>query len=337
MSDPAAPPQVQTAQVYAAGALRVIAGANLGDGLEPADVLCLGDLYRLGRGATLQPLQVVAHSRGFAQVAQGAALGAPGDPVVVQARLRFMSETGTDASGLLLALGDPDLGGALCLLPLAGLQAGTEYTLIGIDEVAGTEAGHLPRADLNALGLARGTRVAAADGQLVAVEDLRPGDLLLTRDSGARPLLSVHCRTVPASGAETPVVVEAGRLGNPQPMMLAPQQRLFFYQHGQDRLTETSEILVRAAALSGTGEIARRPGGYVEYFVLVLEAHEILYVEGVPCESLELSSSARGHLPEALTRDVDAESPGLQHSPHFAEEADTETAAAMTRMLLGQG
>ena len=147
----------------------------------------------------------------------------------------------------------------------------------------------------------------------------------------------MHTRTVPAKGGEAPIVVAAGRLGNPQPLMLAPQQRLFFYQHGQDRLTETSEILIRAAFLSGTHDIARRQGGYVEYFVLVMEAHEILYVEGVPCESLELSSTARTHLPDSLTRDVEAEFPGLRHAPHLAEEADTDTADAMTRILMGQG
>lgn len=336
MRAPSAPPRIQTAQVYGADAMRVIAGANLGDMLESADGLCLGDLYRLRRAAQMGWLRVVAQDGGAAQVAEDSAQGVPGDAVSAQARLRFMSASGADAAGLLVALGVPEMGGTLCLLPLHGLTPGQDYTLIGIDTPGTGGAQPLPRSDLNALGLARGTRIAAADGKLVPVEQLRPGDRLLTRDNGARPLLSVHSRTVPALGAETPVVIAPGRLGNPQALMLAPQHRLFFYQHGQDRLTETSEILVQAAALTGTGDIARRKGGYVEYFVLVLDAHEILYVEGVPTESLEWSATARAHLPDGLAQDVETESPGLRHAPHFAEEADTDTAAAMVRTLLGR-
>lgn len=334
MSDPITAPTLHVADAYPAQALRVISGANLGDMLEEADLLCPGDVYRLTRAARMQALHVSVE-QGAAQVAEGATLGLPGDCVAVQARLRFMASTGRDATALLIALGVPDMGGALCLLPLHGLEAGQDLTLIGIDPVARDGLQDLPSRDLRALGIARDTRVSRGDGRLVPVQELRPGDTVLTRDSGAQPILSIQSRTVPATGPETPIVIAAGRLGNPATAILAPQQRVFFYQHAEARLTETAEILLRAGALTGTRDVARRPGGYVEYFVLVLAAHEILYVEGIPCESLELSAEARNNLPAALSRAVDQATPGLQHAPHLAEEADEAMAAAMARALLG--
>lgn len=334
MSDPSSAPTVHVADAYPAEALRVISGANLGDMLEEAELLCAGDVYRLTRAARLLALHVAVEG-GAAQVARDSALGLPGDRVAAQARLRFMASTGREATALLIALGTPDMGGSLCLLPLHGLDAGQDLTLIGIDPVARGGLLEMPRKDVRALGIARDTRVARGDGRLVPVQDLRPGDRVLTRDSGAQPILSIQNRTVPASGQETPVVIGAGRLGNAGTVVMAPQQRLFFYQHADARLTETAEILLRAGALTGSRDIARRPGGYVEYFVLVLGSHEILYVEGIPCESLEMSATARGNLPPALSQAVEQAAPGLHHAPHFAEEADADTAAAMARALLG--
>lgn len=323
------------AEAFAGTAFRVIAGANMGDTLETDEGLSPGDRYRLASGTQPLVLRVQQDADGKVRVAGGSEVGQAGAVARVAAHLRFIADTGVEAAGLLIAFNGLEKPAPACLLPLHGVRPGQDMTLIGID--TGGSAGtlrDLPRADMRALGVARDTRVSRSDGALVPVQDLTAGDRLLTRDSGALPLLFIHARTVPATGPETPVVIAPGRLGNPAPLVLAPYQRIFFYQQGATRLADGAELLVRARALAGSRGIARRPGGYVEYFVLGLATHEVLYTEGVPCESLEVTDATRALLPSALTGQLTTDMPDLRHAPHHAQEADDAMAAAMARALL---
>lgn len=325
------PPITYAAQVFAADAFRVVVGANLGDHMDHPDWLCLGDTYRLTRQARTALLRFVpGPDQRPSRIAPGSDMGAPGAPVMIAARLRFMSQSGHQAEAMLMLIGpnqeDPD---QICILPLHGMGTGCNYTLLGVDV-----SNHvLPRQDTDSLGFAQDTRVTLADGALVQVQDLRVGDLLLTRDSGAQPLRMIHHRTVPAQGADAPVVIPAGKMGNPADLVLAPHQRLFFYQQGQDRLTEAAEILVRAGRLVDMHSALRRQGGYVDYYALVLDRHEILYAEGLPCESLDASDTARPRLPCDLARGLDITLPGLRHMPHVAEDAADADLVALARAL----
>ena len=328
MSSPCRSDPEHVTQVYPAGSFRVTSGANLGDAIEDLENLCLGDTYRLARTASLEDLLFSTSADGRPpKVAPSSGFGAPGQSLGLLARLRFMSSGGAEAEALLIKLDGGTAGlEALCILPLRGLSPGTTGSLIGIDRAGGS----IPHQNTSMLGFARGTRISRADGGLVPVEDLQIGDLLLTRDNGAQPLRYVHRRTVPASGAETPVVIPPQRLGNPREIVLAHHQRLFFYQQGTDRLADVSEVLVRAGGLVGHHGANRRKGGYVEYFALVLDEHEILYAEGVPCESVELSPHAKERLPDEMANQL----PDFTHLPHIAQEAGDDALRALTQALL---
>ena len=315
-------------QIYPASAFRVTAGANLGDAIEDMESLCLGDTYRLSRTAHLLDLTFSTPTVGQPpHITQNSRFGTPGQHLAILALLRFMSSGGAEAEALLIKLeAGPQAQEDLCILPFRGLSPGMTGSLIGIDRAGGS----IPHQNISMLGFARGTRISRADGALAQVEDLQIGDLLLTRDNGAQPLRYVHRRTVPASGAETPVVIPPQRLGNPREIVLAHHQRLFFYQQGTDRLADVSEVLVRAGGLVGHHGANRRKGGYVEYFALVLDEHEILYAEGVPCESVELSPHAKERLPDEMANQL----PDFTHLPHIAQEAGDDALRALTQALL---
>lgn len=75
-------------------------------------------------------------------------------------------------------------------------------------------------------GLAKGTIVLTLRGE-VAVEDLRKGDRVITRDIGAQPLRAVHCHDGKSA------VIAKNRLGENCPardMRVAPDQA--FYLRG---------------------------------------------------------------------------------------------------------
>ncbi len=58
------------------------------------------------------------------------------------------------------------------------------------------------------------------------VERIAPGDLVLTRDHGARAVLWTGMRRIVAEGDLAPIVIAAGMLGNRREIIVAPQHRV---------------------------------------------------------------------------------------------------------------
>jgi hypothetical protein len=64
-----------------------------------------------------------------------------------------------------------------------------------------------------------------------------------------------------------------------------------------------------------------REGGFVDYFGLVFDQHEIIYAEGIPAESLMVNEATVSHLPPEMADDVRSLFPGLSQGQHFGFEA----------------
>ncbi|PPB82476.1 Hint domain-containing protein [Albidovulum inexpectatum] len=62
----------------------------------------------------------------------------------------------------------------------------------------------------------------------VPVEDLRPGDMVMTLDHGARPLHWVGRRTVAGSGKFAPITIEPGIFDNDIPLVVSPEHRILY-------------------------------------------------------------------------------------------------------------
>lgn len=324
-------------------AFRVIAGANLGDPLLGTEELCPGDVYRLDTDAPALhlavsdrqsiPGRVLSPASDGLRVAQGSEIGRPGAALRPAARLTFLGREGHKVDLLLIEItGGRDGDGAAewAALPLDPVEPGQGHTLIGID----TAPAPVRLADITAVAFGQGTRITLADGRQAAVETLRPGDRLLTRDHGPQPLRSVLQRTVRTVGPHAPVVIPSGTLGNAGDLILGQQQRIFVYQRGDDRLTETAEMLVKAHYLVDGERIFQRPGGFGDFFALVLDRHEVIYAECIPVESLEVSARTLAAMPEDMARKVGDALPGLDHRPHVGTEADRRAAELARDRLL---
>lgn len=310
------------AQVHPAAALGVDSGANAGDPLPaPADSVA-GDYYRLAEGARPLALRLDLDSAaGAGRVAPGSDVGAPGDPVAVEGRLALMAADGDRVEVLVLALP----GAGRLALPLAPLRPGALYTLIGVE--AGPVAFRL--ADALAGAFAEGTRILLADGRQVPVEQLAPGDQVLTRDRAGQVLRWRGSVRLRAEGAFAPVVVDAGVMGNPRPLVVSPFHRLFLYAREARALAGAADLLVQARHLvDGTG-IRRREGGVVVYHGLVFDAHEVIYAEGVPCESLQVCPEALTRLPADLAEPLGAAFPGLVQGRHAGVDAGPEVVSRL--------
>ncbi|MBS8226507.1 Hint domain-containing protein [Vannielia litorea] len=318
-------------RLFAGADLRVTSGANLGDELGDLDELCEGDVYALGEDAGVSKLAIVTEA-GQHRVANGSELGVPGDAVTLAGRLTFM---GGDGGGMdLLVIEIPAEGGPTRhVLPLQPMEPRVEYTLIGISE----DPGEVQLSDLTSFAFVRGTAITLASGAQKPVEDLVPGERVLTRDHGAQPVRWIGTQTVRAVGAYAPVVITEGTLGNAADLILSQHQRLFVYQRGVDRVTETAEMLVKAALLVDDDAVFIRKGGFIDYFTLVFDHHEVIYAECIPVESLELSPDTRQSLPGEIAAGIEAEFGDLAHTPAFGTELADEVIDPEKRRRIFKG
>ena len=300
-------------QIFRAADLFVASGSNQGDDLGGPDDVDLGDVYHLDHRAT--PLRlVVSQPIGQNQrVAPGSAVGFPGQKIQLEVRLTLMAPDGDKVELVVMRLDD----GQRLVLPLSPLGAQMDYTLLAV-EPAPT---NLMLADLLCLSFARGTMITLADGAQCPVETLRPGDPVLTRDHGRQPIRWIGHARLRAVGAFAPVVIPAGTLGNDGDLILSQHHRVFLYQRQKLSGFFTSELLVQARHFVDDGSVYLRTGGFVDYFSLVFDRHEIIYAEGIPSESLMVTDATVNRLPPDIAADVKAKFPGLSQNPHFGTEA----------------
>jgi hypothetical protein len=286
---------IQRISVFDANALRVVAGANLGDGVGRALTLAPDDMYRLAPGAALVEVDLTIDADGRPGLRVAGVDGPVDHQLRFEATLVFLSEEIGATELLLLSECGPRARGRW-LLPLGPLTPRTDYALVAIDTAQAPER----FAQLACASLARGTRVSLAGGQMVPVENLKRGARILTRDSGPQRLRWIGRMTQRAAGPHAPVRIRAGALANDADLLVSPSQRIFVYQRGDILGAGRSEVMVRAENLVNDTTVIRDGGGFVEYFQLLFEGHEVIYAEGICCESLAPGPVSRGILPDNL-------------------------------------
>jgi hypothetical protein len=303
----------QACQVLAAEDIFVSLGVNQGDGLGGPDEVCPGDIYQIDPDHSPLRLIVESDQSHGQRISEGSAVGRPGQAVQLEARYDLMGDEGDRVALLLLRLA----GGGRFALPLSPMAVGADYTLVKVEE-APADTG---LADLLCVSFLRGTMITLATGEQRAIEDLVPGDRVLTRDHGGQPLRWVGKATLRAVGPFAPVVIPKGTLGNAGDLIVSQHHRMFLYQRERRAGVPTSELLVQARHLADGETIFIREGGFADYFSLVFDRHEIIYAEGVPAESLMVSETTVHRLPPEFSEEVRARFPGLSQNQHFGTEA----------------
>lgn len=329
-----APPPLPglAAQVFPAEDLLVVTGANQGDGVGEPDLCEAGDIYQLHRRA--RPLRLMLcpdTGEGQAQtVAEGSDIGVPGDRVTLLSLLTMMAP---DADKLEVLVIRHDATDRHFALPLSPVARRTDYTLLTISP----PPPDVRLSDMVCVSFTRGTMIAMAGGAQKPVEQLAVGDRVLTRDNGPQPIRWLGHATLRAAGSFAPVVITRGTLGNAGDLIVSQHHRIFLYQRGENRVGGTAELLVQAKHLVDGEAVWLREGGFVDYFSLVFDRHEIIYAEGIPCESLLVSEATLGLLPQAFSAEVRARFPGLSQRQHFGTEASRTALDAIGRSTLLRG
>lgn len=124
------------------------------------------------------------------------------------------------------------------------------------------------------------------------VEDLRPGDLVVTKDRGVQPVLWAGAQTVAGQGEFAPVLIRAGALENRRDLLVSPQHRMILRGWRAELHAAQPELLVAAVHLIDGRRVLRAPCERVTYVHFMLERHEIVFAEGVQTESLDPAGDA---------------------------------------------
>ncbi|MFW2543592.1 Hint domain-containing protein [Primorskyibacter sp. 2E107] len=306
MSDPAFRPS-QSLTVLRGEHLRVINGANLGDPLSFADELVMEDIYRLSPLANPAPLALSRLARSPFTIAGHSESGTPGADLHLDCCLTFMSGDGSTTECLVLVETDAEGNVAQVFAhPLAPMNARTDYVLVRADQ-----DGALQRfAQIACVSFARGTAITMATGAQKPVEDIKAGDRVLTRDAGVQEIRWIGHQTVRAIGALAPIRIAAGTLNNTRDLIVSPDFRLFIYQRRDTLGAGRSEVLVRARHLVNGTSITCVEGGFVDYYQMLFDDHQIIYAEGIAAESMLVNDRTSGVLPDALHDDLATLIPG---------------------------
>lgn len=315
-------------QVMSAADIFVSQGVNAGDPLAGPQDVCLGDVYQLDSDHRPRRLSVTRGEGRVQRVAAGSEVGREGEELGLEACYSLMGSDGSRVELLLLRLP----GDLRFALPLSPLAAETDYSLLRI-EAAPKDIG---LADLLCVSFARGTMITLASGLQRPIEQLISGDRVLTRDHGCQPLRWVGQATLRAVGAFAPVVITKGTLGNSGDLIVSQHHRMFIYQRERRPGLATSEVLVQARHLVDDKQVFMREGGFVDYFSLVFDQHEIVYAEGVPAESLMVNETTVNRLPGGLSEEMKVRFPGLSQNQHFGTEAGRQFLDQMGAQALYQ-
>lgn len=166
------------------------------------------------------------------------------------------------------------------------------------------------------------TLIATPDGA-VCIDQLRPGDLVLTKDDGPQPVLwtgrshlsGLALRRFPHL---RPIRLRDGALGTGRPeddLRVSPGHRLLVGGERARALFGAAEVLVCARDLVDHGAITQDLALHgVTYVHLLLERHQIVFANGVPTESFHPALAA----PEILhqhRRELSALHPDLCLQP----------------------
>lgn len=129
-----------------------------------------------------------------------------------------------------------------------------------------------------------GTLLLTPDGER-RIEELAPGDLVITHDSGAQPIRWIGTRTIAAEGRFAPIKIEAGALGDHRQLLVSPQHRVLIRDTLSELLFGEAEVLVSAKHLINDRTIRPMEGGFVTYIHILFDNHQVVFSEGLATES----------------------------------------------------
>lgn len=182
-----------------------------------------------------------------------------------------------------------------------------------------------PTEDPSVICFTPGTRLKTEKGEL-PIEEIGPGDRVLTRDDGPQEVLWSGNRRM--SGArlfampdQRPIRMRAGALGIDRPdaeLVVSPEHRILVTGRAAQDLWGEPEVLVRAADLVSdhyvTVDHSLRETHYVH---LMLDRHQVVWANGLEVETFHPGYMGLDHLDNLQRKALLELRPELARDPHM--------------------
>ena len=267
-------------------------------------------------------------------------LEATGDVTFVNAGTvptHTLNTDGTISGG---ANADGSIGQVIFNFPITSLGAiGSSGANSG--NYDGVEIG-IETATFDVVCFTSGTAILTSDGPR-PVETLRVGDLVRTKDNGDKPIRWIGSRSFEnlSHGGRAnlrPVVITAGALGNGLPekdLSVSRQHRILVSSKVVNRMFGVNDVLIPAAKLTAI------PGIYVDesitnvhFFHILFDAHEVIFANGTPAESLHTGPEALNTIPVESLKEILAIFPELAQPDHVRDFVRRVPSGKMQKKLV---
>ncbi len=159
-----------------------------------------------------------------------------------------------------------------------------------------------------------GTMIKTINGE-VPIENLEVGDLVLTLDSGFRPIRWIGSKTIKVSKNNAPVVFEKGVIGNDAKLSVSPNHRMLLKSVNAELLFGTYETLVPAKHLTMMQGVRREHPKTITYIHILFDHHHIIYANGSLSESFHPGNEALNAL------DIETRNEVLEIFPELADKS----------------
>lgn len=138
----------------------------------------------------------------------------------------------------------------------------------------------------------------------VAAGNLRPGDMVMTKDNGLQPVLRLNRLRLPSRGSFAPVILRAPFLGQGSDVLISADQLVLMDGPEVEYMFGEEEVLLPAAALTD-GTIARTDGfrSATDCIAIDLGLPELLLADGLAI----LSKGALVHAPRYVLHPYEAQ------------------------------
>lgn len=203
--------------------------------------------------------------------------------------LRGVAEA-ANPGGTLTVEYDPDNGenGTIRFFDDSGAETGTA-TFQGIERIVPC--------------FTPGTLIATPEGERL-VEDLKPGDRVITRDNGIQRICWTGDKTLSAQDLAIapkfkPVMIRRGALGHGLPerdMVVSPNHRMLVANDRTSYYFDDSEVLVPAKFLAGLEGVRSYTPKTVTYMHFMFEQHEVVLADGAWSESFQPGDMSLGSM-----------------------------------------
>lgn len=133
-------------------------------------------------------------------------------------------------------------------------------------------------------GLSSGTMIRTPAGH-AAIEELSPGDLVVTRDHAPQPIRWIGSRLVQATGDLAPMILRKDSVGNDRDLVVGPGHRILLCEWRAELMFGEPEVLASVRHLTDAEHADRQGFGEVELYQILFDNHEIVTANGAFCES----------------------------------------------------